>query len=69
MRPKNKTTQLFLYIGIFLCVFGITRFDTSDLSFGMNGRAYWMFIVGAISIIHAYYRNGKEKQNDRQEKE
>ena len=67
MRPKTKTTQLFIYIGIFSCTFGIAKFNTNDISYQENQRAYWMILVGAISIFYAYYRNSKEKDSDKNE--
>ncbi len=64
MRPRSKTTQLFIYIGIFMCTFGIARLNTANVSFEENQSAYGMILIGVISIVYSYYRNSKEKVSD-----
>ena len=64
MKSDNKTTQFFIYVGIFLCTFGIAKFNTNNFSFSENLRAYCMILAGFASILFSYYRIRKEKAVD-----
>jgi|GEM_PF-6928832 len=61
MKSANKTTQFFIFLGIFMTTFGIAKFDASNLSLDHNQRSYFMFSIAVISLIIAYVRLRKEK--------
>jgi hypothetical protein len=61
LKTDNKTTQFFVYVGIFLFAFGIARFDTENISFEHNERAYFMFLAALISLVFSYFRIRKER--------
>ena len=61
LQSENKTTQFFVYVGLFLFVFGLARLGDENYSFEKNQRAYYMISVAIFSLLFSFYRVQKER--------
>ena len=61
LSSENKITKIFIFIGMFLFVFGIAKLGNEDYTFEKNQRAYYMILVAVISLLISFYRVRKER--------